>query len=139
MNLPTLQQNLSNIIEDLLTDVADKNQLNPFDLSLTLSRIGEQAIGKVYTPDKICIHELKAAQMLEDIFHLQLQTVPTMLQNLVHQQIKGINIQDFILKALSNFSLMMRYNSNFELEFFKIDKEGTQPIDIDEFFATLAI
>ncbi len=139
INLPTLQKNLEAIIEDLLTDVADKNELNPFDLSLTLTKIENKAIGTVYTPDKKSIHQLDAAKMLEDLFYLQLEVVPVMLKSMVLKQVENVNIQAFILEHLSGMSLMMRYNEECQLQLFKITNQGTESIDIDEFFGNLEI
>ena len=139
MNLPTMQKNLEAIIEDLLTEVADKNELNPFDLSLILTRVENQAIGKVYTPENVCIHTLDAAKLLEDLFYIQLEVVPAPLKSLVLMQVKNVNIQEFIIEHLNGMSLMIRYNEDCQLQLFKITSAGTEPIDIDEFFGTLAL
>ena len=139
MNLPTLQKNLEAIIEDLLTEIADKNELNPFDLRLILSKIENQAIGKIYTPENTCIHTLDAAKLLEDLFHLQLEVVPGPLKSLVLKQVENVNIQEFIIEHLNGMGLMIRYNEDCQLQLFKITSAGTEPIDINEFFGTLEL
>lgn len=139
MNLPTLQKNLEAIIEDLLTDVADQNELNPFDLRLILTKIENQAIGKVYTLENTCIHTLDAAKLLEDLFYLQLEVVPGMFKSMVLKQVANVNIQAFIIEHLNEMSLMIRYNEDCQLQLFKITSEGTESIDIDEFFGTLEL
>lgn len=139
MNLPTLQKNLEAIIEDLLTDVADQNELNPFDLRLILTKVENQAIGKVYTPANTCIHTLDAAKLLEDLFYLQLEVVPGMLKSMVLKQVQNINIQEFIIEHLNGMSLMIRYNEDCQLQLFKITTAGTESIDIDEFFGSLEL
>jgi len=139
MNLPTLQKNLEAIIEDLLTEIADQNELNPFDLRLILTKIENQAIGKVYTLENTCIHTLDAAKLLEDLFYLQLEVVPGMFKSMVLKQVANVNIQAFIIEHLNEMSLMIRYNEDCQLQLFKITSEGTESIDIDEFFGTLEL
>ena len=139
MNLPTLQKNLEAIIEDLLTDVADRNELNPFDIRMILTKVENQAHGKVYTPDNTCIHTLDAAKLLADLFYLQLEVVPGMLKSMVLKQVQNINIQEFIIEHLNGMSLMIRYNEDCQLQLFKITTAGTESIDIDEFFGSLEL
>ncbi|WP_156039910.1 hypothetical protein, partial [Aureispira sp. CCB-QB1] len=92
LNLPTLQKNLEAIVEDLLTEVADQHQCNPFDLQLILTKVEQQALGKIYDSDNNCLHQLNAAQLLEDLFYLQLEQLPAVVQKLVQKQVGTINI-----------------------------------------------
>ncbi|WMX13192.1 hypothetical protein [Aureispira sp. CCB-E] len=139
LNLPTLQKNLEAIVEDLLTEVADQHQCNPFDLQLILTKVEQQALGKIYDSDNNCLHQLNAAQLLEDLFYLQLEQLPAVVQKLVQKQVGTINIQDFIIEQLETMNLLIRYNDACQLQLFKITTAGTDPIDLTAFFANLEL
>lgn len=139
LNLPTLQKNLEAIVEDLLTEVADQHQCNPFGLQLILTKVEQQALGKIYDSDNNCLHQLNAAQLLEDLFYLQLEQLPAVVQKLVQKQVGTINIQDFIIEQLETMNLLIRYNDACQLQLFKITTTGTDPIDLTAFFANLEL
>ena len=46
--IPKLRKELNNLLEDMLNEVANEQEINPFELNLTLSKENNLAIAKIF-------------------------------------------------------------------------------------------
>lgn len=135
--IPTLKKDLNLTIENILNDVANEEELNPFELSLTLSKEDEKAIGKVFDEELQCIHQLDAGLLIEELFKKQLEVIPAMFKDWVLEKLGGENVNDMVLDLLKEESILIRYDKTYKLEYLKINAGNIHPIDMDDFFNNL--
>jgi hypothetical protein len=135
--VPKLQEDLNIILEDILNEVANEKELNPFELTLTLSKKDERAIGQVYNKDQSCLHQLDAGALIEDLFKKQLSLIPEFFKKKILAKLGGENVNEMVLGMLKEESILVRFNRAYLLEYFQVNVEGVHPISMDDFFDNL--
>lgn len=135
--VPNLQKDLNIILEDILNDVANEQELTPFELSLTLLKKDSKAIGQVFDKEQNCLHQLDAGALIEDLFKKQLDMIPEFFKKKILGRLGGDNVNDMVLGMLKEESILVRFNKAYLLEYFQVNIEGIHPINMDEFFDNL--
>lgn len=138
--LPTFEKNLNLNIEQLFTEIAEQEELNPFELSLFLAKVQDKAIARIDQPNKKGLRQIDMATWLQDTMEQQLALMPALVQNLVREQIQGQQIEPILLDYLSQNSLLLCYNEDLELLCFSINAQGQkEPVSIQDFLASLSV
>ena len=133
-----LRKDLENVLEQIIGQVADAKELNPFDLVLRLSAQGDQAIAEVLTKKKECLHNFDAGDMMEELLERQLATLPALVQKMFWERIGNAKIRDEVRDSLrDNGSILVRYDSNYQFQYYQQQTGKMKRINIDAFFANI--
>ena len=129
--VPKLQEDLNIILEDILNEIANERELNPFELNLTLSKKDTKAIGQVFDKEQNCLHQLDAGALIEDLFKKQLDMIPEFFKKKILARLGGENVNEMVLDMLKEESILVRFNKSYLLEYFQVNIEGIHPINMD--------
>ena len=134
-----LRKDLENVLEQVIGQVADAKELNPFDLVLRLSAQGDQAIAEVLTKKKVQLHNFDAGDMIEELLKKQLEILPAIARKLVLERMGDIKIRDEVRISLKdNGAILVRYDANYQFQYYQQQASKMKRIDIDAFFANIS-
>ena len=134
-----LRKDLENVLEQVIGQVADAKELNPFDLVLRLSAQGDLAIAEVLTKKKVQLHNFDAGDMIEELLAKQLEILPSMARKAVEKRIGNAKIRDEVRDSLKdNGAILVRYDANFKFQYYQQKTTKMKRIDIDAFFANIS-
>jgi hypothetical protein len=134
-----LRKDLENVLEQVICQVADAKELNPFDLILRLSAQGDQAIAEVLTKKKVSLHDFDAGDMIEELLEKQLEILPAIARKLVLERIGNTKIRDEVRDSLKdNGAILIRYDDNYKFQYYQQKIDKMKRIDIDAFFANIS-
>ncbi|BDS10856.1 hypothetical protein [Aureispira anguillae] len=137
---PQLKKDLEKVIEQLLTSIADSKQLNPFELVLKLSAKKGQAIGQIFTPQKKLLYDFDAGEEISGLFEHQLGRLPEIAKKAVLAKVGHQTISVQVAQSLEHGgAILVRYDKNYQLEYFQQLEKKLKRIDIDHFFANIKI
>lgn len=135
-----LRKDLENVLEQVIGQVADAKELNPFDLVLRLSEKEDQAIAEVLTKTKVQLHNFDAGEMIEELLAKQLQVLPAPARKAVLERIGKESIKDQICESLKeNGALLIRYGKDYNFQYFQQQTGKLKRIDIDHFFENVTL
>lgn len=135
-----LKKDLENVLEQVIGQVADAKELNPYDLVLRLSAQGDQAIAEVLTKKRVELHNFDAGDMIEDLLKKQLEMLPSLVRNAVQKKIGKTKIRDEVRDSLrDNGAILTRYDKNYQFQYYQLAPGASQMkrIDIDFFIANI--
>ena len=133
-----LKKDLETILEQIIGQVADAHELNPFDLVLSLSAQGDQAIATVFTKKKVSLHDFDAGDMIEDLLEKQLALLPALVQKLFWERVGNAKIREEVRDSLrDNGAIFVRYDANYQFQYYQQQTGKMKRIDMDAFFANL--
>lgn len=134
-----LRKDLENVLEQIIGQVADAKELNPFDLVLRLSAQGDLAIAEVLTKKKVQLHNFDAGDMIEELLAKQLEILPSIARKAVEKRIGNAKIRDEVRDSLKdNGAILVRYDANFKFQYYQQKTTKMKRIDIDAFFANIS-
>ena len=134
-----LRKDLENVLEQVIGQVADAKELNPFDLVLRLSAQGDLAIAEVLTKKKVQLHNFDAGDMIEELLAKQLEILPSIARKAVEKRIGNAKIRDEVRDSLKdNGAILVRYDANFKFQYYQQKTTKMKRIDIDAFFANIS-
>lgn len=138
-NRAVIRTDLENVIEQIFVAVADANELGPFDLILRISAQGEKALGEVLTSKKKILYDFDAGNEIQKLFDLQLQRVPEIAKKAVIKRMGNQTVGGQISKALEAGAILIRYNKDFEMKYYRQLDKKLKLIDIEDFFANISL
>jgi hypothetical protein len=134
-----LKKDLENVLEQVIGQVADAKELNPYDLVLRLSAQENLAIAEVLTKKKALLHDFDAGDMLEELLAKQLDVLPAVISSQVKKRLGNTKIRDEVRDSLKdNGAILVRYDKNFQFQYFQQQATKMKRIDIDSFFANIS-
>lgn len=134
-----LRKDLENVLEQVIGQVADAKELNPFDLVLRLSAQDDQAIAEVLTKKKVSLHDFDAGDMIEELLEKQLEVLPAIARKLVLERIGNTKIRDEVRDSLKdNGAILIRYDDKYKFQYYQQQTGKMKRIDIDAFFANIS-
>jgi hypothetical protein len=133
--LPQIREDLSMMLDSLFLEVADKNECNPFETTLVLLKMKNQAVGKFFSNKKE-VGAFDAGALIQELFKKQLETMPEIVKGYVLDELGTEDTTRMVLKALKNRRLLIHYGEDDEFVFVEITKKGQKVIDLDDFFNT---
>lgn len=134
-----LKKDLESVLEQVIGQVADAKELNPYDLVLRLSAQGDQAIAEVLTKKKVQLHNFDAGDMIEELLEKQLKVLPAIARKLVLERIGEAKIRDEVRDSLrDNGAILVRYNSTYQFQYYQQQADKMKRINIDTFFANIS-
>lgn len=134
-----LRGDLENVIEQIFVGVADANELGTFDLILKLSTQEEKALGEVFTPKKKLLYDFDAGAEIQKLFDLQMQRVPELAKKAVLKRMGKQTVGGQISKALEVGAILVRYDKNCVMQYYRQLDSKMKLIDIDDFFANISL
>jgi hypothetical protein len=134
--LPQIREDLSMMLDSLFLEVADKNEGNPFETTLILLKMKNQAVGKFFDGNKKEVGAFDAGALIQDLFKKQLETMPEIVKGYVLDELGTEDTTKMVLKALKNRRLLIHYDSDDEFVFVEVTKKERKVIDLDDFFNT---
>jgi hypothetical protein len=138
-NRAVIRRDLENVIEQIFVAVADANELGPFDLILRISAQGEKALGEVFTSKKKLLYDFDAGAEIQKLFDLQLQRVPEIAKKAVVKRMGNQTVGGQISKALEAGAILIRYNNDCEMKYYRQLDKKLKLIDIEDFFANISL
>jgi len=123
------------MLDGLFLEVADKNECNPFETTLVLLKLKNQAVGKFFSNNKE-VGAFDAGDLSQEIFKKQLETMPEIVKGYVLDELGTEDTTKMVLKALKNRRLLIHYGEDDEFVFVEVTKKGQKVIDLDDFFNT---
>jgi len=133
-----LRKDLENVLEQVIGQVADAKELNPFDLVLRLSAQGDQAIAEILTKKKVQLHNFDAGDMIEELLEKQLEVLPAIARKLVLERMGNVKIRAEVRDSLrDNGAILVRYDANYKFQYYQQQTDKMKRIDIDSFFANI--
>jgi hypothetical protein len=133
--LPQIREDLSMMLDGLFMEVADKNECNPFETTLVLLKMKNQAVGKFFSHNKE-VGAFDAGALIQELFKKQLETMPEIVKGYVLDELGTEDTTKMVLKALKNKRLLIHYGEDDEFVFVEVTKKGQKVIDLDDFFNT---
>lgn len=133
--LPQIREDLSMMLDCLFLEVADKNECNPFETTLVLLKMKNQAVGKFFSNKKE-VGAFDAGALIQDLFKKQLETMPEIVKGYVLDELGTEDTTKMVLKALKSRRLLIHYGEDDEFVFVEVTKKGKKVIDLDDFFNT---
>ncbi|WP_052595746.1 hypothetical protein [Aureispira sp. CCB-QB1] len=134
--LPQIREDLSMMLDALFLEMADKHQCNPFEMTLLLLKMKQQAVGKFFDGNKNEIGAFDAGALIQELFIKQLATMPEMIKGYVLDELGTEDTTKMVLKALKSRRLLIHYGEDDEFVFVEVTKKGNKVIDLDDFFNT---
>ena len=135
--IPQLRADLSKMIEALLLNIADEEECNPFELALILSKRDNLALGRVVNAERKILREMDAGAIIQDLFLRQIAALPEAIKEMVVAKLGDEDVNVMTTNSLTNRSLVIKYNQDYELMFVEVTKEGSKILDLDKFFNNL--
>lgn len=126
---PAIAKELDTTIENILENISNEKEVNPFELKMTISKKEKQVVASIVQPDGTELDAIDAGLLFEDMVKSKLDILPDFVKN----QLGGIGGADGIrakmLEIMSTDSLLIQYNPNtFQLEYHKITATAVTPI-----------
>lgn len=137
--IPQLRVDLNKMIEELLENIADREECNPFELALILSKRDKLALGRVVDAQKKTLQEMDAGAIIQDLFLRQIAGLPDYVKEMVVEKLGDEDVNGMVADALTNCSLIIKYDEDCELMFIEVTQEGAEVLDLDNFFKNLKI
>lgn len=134
-----LRKDVENVIEQVFIAVADANHKGPFELILRLSAQGKKALGEVLTPKKKVLYDFDAGAEIQKLFEMQMARLGSTVKKLVSKRMGEQTVGDQIGKALESGAILVRYDKNYEMKYYREVDKKLQLIDIDDFFANISL
>ena len=135
--LPKLKKDLFAIIDDLILQVADQNEANPYELILVLSKDKNKAIARVFTQDNVLMAQTDAGEIMRNLLLQQLTVLPSFLKDYIFEQLAGEDVAQIMVDALEYSTLLIHYTDNEKLVFVEIRQGEQNILDLDDFFNNL--
>lgn len=135
-----LKKDLENVLEQVIGQVADAKELNPYDLVLRLSAQGDQAIAEILTKKKVELHNFDAGDMIEDLLKKQLEMLPSLMRNAVQKRMGNAKIREEVRDSLrDNGAILVRYDKNYQFQYYQQEPGSNQMkrININSFIANI--
>lgn len=133
--LPSLRKELVSMIESFIVSLADEKELNPYELSATISKKGDIAEMEIFDKENNLIEKTDAGVLIEEIFNAQLKVMPQIIVNQLLPNLDGNPIRKVVVDALDKTALLASYNEKQQLVFHEVTADSVKPIDIDSFLA----
>lgn len=132
--LPAIKEDLNVLLDDLFSQAAEYSKVSPFSLSLVLVKNGDKADGIFFNEDKQMLSTIDAGQLIQDNFLKQLSVFPEEAVQFAMGELGGDDAKSIVANALKKRKLLIQYGENDDYVYTEITREGTQVIDLDEFF-----
>ena len=112
--LPQIREDLSMMLDCLFLEVADKNECNPFETTLVLLKMKNQAVGKFFSNKKE-VGAFDAGALIQDLFKKQLETMPEIVKGYVLDELGTEDTTKMVLKAVKSRRLLIHYGKMMNL------------------------
>lgn len=135
----SIRKDLNKMIENIFEEIAEEKECNPFEMRLCLSNIGGVAVAEMYDAGSNQLGKMDGGALIEDLFKKNLKFIPEKHHKTVFDKLggDGKDIKGMVAEMLEDESLLIRYDEDFKLVYFKVNEEGMHPIDMDYFFENM--
>lgn len=117
-------------IENILENISDEKEVNPFELKMTIAKKGNQIIASTVQSDGTELDAIDAGLLFEDMIKSKIDLIPDFVKNTVLDEMGGVpGIRPKLLEMMTTDSLLIQYNQQtFQLEYHKVTTTAVTPI-----------
>lgn len=136
---PLIESNLIAHVQDLIEQTAKQAKIEPVGLSLVFKVDEGLLVAQVVDAQGGKVGVFDAGAVFKDMFKLQLQDLPSSIEEQILANLNGLPVDQILIEALGEDYLLIRPNREGELELYEITAKESKKISVQDYLENIEL